>query len=166
MRAFIPIKSERARFTVSVECPNDLIGLLRNCGIIKFFNASVSESLLTSHSPLKIRDRGTMSLGREKASIPAQFCNKWNTYVYKRHIHVAKDKRGVAFPDWYRSQIKMVKISIAKLDTPIEGTHENIENEATTPQASCCEKPDSYGYPAENPVVQICFTCGNWNWKK
>ena len=67
----------------------------------------------------------------------------------------------------------MAKINIVKLDTPIDGSHDidtneheqTQENKGPNTASSCCEKPRSYGYPAEAPVVHICFTCGSWNWK-
>jgi len=67
----------------------------------------------------------------------------------------------------------MANINLLKLETPTEGSHDIDANEYDQPKenkapntaSSCCENPSSYGYPAEDPVVNICFTCGSWNWK-
>ena len=67
----------------------------------------------------------------------------------------------------------MANINIIKLGSPIEGLHDIFanehehfqENKGPNTSPSCCENPGSYGYPAEDPVVYICFKCGSWNWK-
>jgi hypothetical protein len=67
----------------------------------------------------------------------------------------------------------MANINLLKLETPTEGSHgldgnehaQSKQNSVPNTESSCCENSSSYGYPAENPVVNICFTCGSWNWK-
>ena len=65
----------------------------------------------------------------------------------------------------------MANINILKLETPIEGPHDIYtdeqlkEDKVPNIPSSCCENASSYGYPAEDPVVNICFKCGSWNWK-
>jgi hypothetical protein len=29
----------------------------------------------------------------------------------------------------------------------------------------CCNDPKLIGFPREHPVVDICMTCGKWNYK-
>lgn len=68
----------------------------------------------------------------------------------------------------------MANINILKLETPTQGSHvidvnehdQTKQNSVTDTESPCCENASSYGYPAEDPVVNICFTCGSWNWKK
>ena len=67
----------------------------------------------------------------------------------------------------------MANINLLKLEAPTEGTLDIDTSEddqskhisVTGTESPCCENSSSYGYPAENPVVHICFTCGSWNWK-
>ena len=67
----------------------------------------------------------------------------------------------------------MTNINLLKLEAPTE-TSQDIDvyehaqsklNSVPNTESSCCENSSSYGYPAEDPVVNICFTCGSWNWK-
>jgi hypothetical protein len=51
-----------------------------------------------------------------------------------------------------------------KLDTPIERHHTGKVKGPDTPPP-CCKNPRTHGYPEEDPVVQICLTCGSWNWE-
>jgi len=68
----------------------------------------------------------------------------------------------------------MANINILKLETPTESPHvidvnehdQSKQNSIADTESPCCENSSSYGYPAEDPVVNICFTCGSWNWKK
>ena len=68
----------------------------------------------------------------------------------------------------------MANINMLKLETPTEGSldidtsedAQSKQNSVADIESPCCENSSSYGYPAEAPVVDICFTCGSWNWKK
>jgi len=74
----------------------------------------------------------------------------------------------------------MMKNNIAKLNNPLhpqveeiplKGSHEiqcnepvYSKNKELNTKSPCCENPILNGYPAEYPVVNICFSCGEWNW--
>ena len=50
------------------------------------------------------------------------------------------------------------------ITTQIAKSIEKEEASNVTTESSCCENPSLNSYPSEDPVVDICFQCGEWNW--
>jgi hypothetical protein len=50
------------------------------------------------------------------------------------------------------------------ITTQITKSAETGETSKTTTESSCCENPSLNSYPSEDPIVDICFQCGKWNW--